>query len=74
MIFFTVAFAPALAWVDPTRDASGVAEVVPLLGAGPLVPLWAALGAADWGVKVLVDLLALLPFRLAIARYAARLH
>lgn len=73
VLFFSIAFSSALIWLEPTNDVSWAAESVPLLGLGPAVPLWVSLGMADWMVKVLVDLLALLPFRLAIARYAARL-
>ena len=73
VLFFTIAFSSALIWLEPANDVSWAAEQVPLLGFGPAVPLWVSLGLADWCVKVLVDLLALLPFRLAIARYAARL-
>ncbi len=73
VLFFSIAFSSALIWLEPSNDVSWAAESVPLLGFGPVVPLWVSLGMADWMVKVLVDLLALLPFRLAIARYAARL-
>lgn len=73
VIFFTLAFSMTFAFMEPSNDVSWAAEAVPLLGVGPAVPLWVSLGTADWLVKVLVDLLALLPFRLAIARYAARL-
>jgi len=73
VLFFSIAFSSALIWLEPATDVAWAAEPVPLLGVGPAVPLWVSLGVADWGVKVLVDLLALLPFRLAIARYAARL-
>ena len=73
VLFFSIAFSSALIWLEPANDVSWAAESVPLLGLGPAVPLWVSLGMADWMVKVMVDLLALLPFRLAIARYAARL-
>ena len=73
VLFFSIAFSSTLIWLEPTNDVSWAAESVQLLGLGPAVPLWVSLGMADWMVKVLVDLLALLPFRLAIARYAARL-
>jgi hypothetical protein len=71
-IFFSVAFSAALIWLEPANDVSWATGPVPLLGFGPEVPLWASLGVADWGVKIAVDILALLPFRLAIAKYAAR--
>lgn len=69
-IFFPLAFSAALIWIEPGNDVSWATAPVPLLGAGPLVPLWASLAVADWGVKLLVDVFALVPFRLAIARYA----
>ncbi len=70
-IFFTVAFSAALIWIEPSNDVSWATGPVPLLGFGALVPLWASLALADWGVKVLVDLFALMPFRLAIGKIAA---
>ena len=73
MIFFPVAFSAALVWIEPGNDIAWAAEHVALLGFGPTVPLWVSLGVADWGVKLLIDILALLPFRLALAKYAARL-
>lgn len=73
VLFFSIAFSSTLIWLEPANDVSWAAESVPLLGFGPAVPLWVSLGMADWMVKLLVDLLALLPFRLAIARYTARL-
>lgn len=71
-LFFTIAFSAALVVLEPGNDVSWAAESVPLLGFGPAVPLWVSLGLADFLVKLAVDLLALLPFRLAVARYAAR--
>ena len=72
MIFFTVAFSAAMVWLEPGNDVSWATAPVALLGFGPEVPLWVSLGVADFTVKILVDLLALLPFRLAIAKYATR--
>ncbi len=71
-LFFTIAFSAMLVVLEPGNDVSWAAESVPLLGFGPAVPLWVSLGLADFLVKLAVDLLALLPFRLAVARYAAR--
>ena len=72
-IFFTIAFSAALAWIEPGNDVSWATVPVALLGVGPEVPLWVSLGVADFGVKLAVDVLALLPFRFAIAKYAARI-
>ena len=72
-IFFTIAFSAALTWIEPGNDTSWATNPVALLGAGPQVPLWVSLGLADFCVKLAVDVLALLPFRLAIAKYAARI-
>ena len=73
MIFFTIAFSATLAWIEPANDITWAAEQVSLLGIGHFVPLWVSLAVADWGVKLLIDLLALLPFRLALAKYASRI-
>ena len=69
-IFFTLAFAMAFTFLEPSNDVSWAAETLPLLGVGPMVPFWVSLGAADWLVKIAVDIIALLPFRLAIRRFA----
>jgi queuosine precursor transporter len=45
---------------------------LPLLGHGPMAPLWVSLAVADWSVKLLLAVVALLPFRLAVARMRAQ--
>ena len=70
-IFFSLAFSGTMIWLEPGNDVSWAAGPVPLLGLGPEVPLWVSLAVADWLVKVAVDLMALLPFRLAVYRLAA---
>jgi uncharacterized integral membrane protein (TIGR00697 family) len=67
VIFFTVAFSAALVWIEPGNDTAWATESVPLLGLGPMAPLWVSLAIADWLVKLAVALLALAPFR-AIVR------
>lgn len=71
-IFFTVAFSAALVALEPGNDVSWAGEVLPLLGFGPAVPLWVSLGVADWLVKLSLALIALLPFRLIVARLTTR--
>lgn len=70
-IFFTVAFAAPLAFIEPGNDVGWANEVLPLLGHGPAVPLWVSLALADWGVKLLLALAALLPFREIVRRLGA---
>ena len=67
-IFFSVAFSASLSFIDPGADVSWAAEALPLLGWGPVAPLWVSLAVADWGVKIALALLALLPFRLIVVR------
>lgn len=67
-IFFSVAFAGALSVLEPGNDVSWAGEAVPLLGAGPVAPLWVSLAVADWLVKLLLALAALVPFRLIVSR------
>ena len=69
VLFFSIAFSGALSFVHPATDVSWAAEVLPLLGAGPAAPLWVSLALADWGVKLTLALIALIPFRLITARY-----
>ncbi|HET7408993.1 MAG TPA: queuosine precursor transporter [Paracoccaceae bacterium] len=67
-LFFSIAFSAALAWIEPGVDTGWAVQPVPLLGAGPAVPLWVSLGAADFLVKVTLALAALVPFRVMVAR------
>ena len=66
-IFFTIAFAGSLTFLEPANDVSWAGEALPLLGSGPVAPLWVSLAVADWMVKLSLALIALLPFR-AIVR------
>lgn len=66
MIFFSMAFAPALSFLDPSADIGWANEVLPLLGLGPQAPLWVSLGLADWLVKLVLAVLALVPFRIIV--------
>lgn len=67
-LFFSIAFAASLSWIAPSVDVAWANEPVPLLGAGPLLPLWISLALADFMVKVALSLIALLPFRLVVGR------
>ena len=72
-LFFTIAFSAMLAFVEPGNDVSWAGEMLPLLGVGPDVPLWVSLAVADWGVKLALALIALLPFRAIVRRLGANL-
>ncbi|MGV8853677.1 MAG: queuosine precursor transporter [Devosia sp.] len=64
-IFFSVAFAPALAGIDALfglADGS-LGFPAPWLGIGPEVPLWTSLATGDFAVKFLAALLLLAPYR-----------
>lgn len=63
-LFFFIAFSGALANIFPDVDVIWANEAVPVLGAGPIAPLWASLAIADFGVKLGLALIALLPFRI----------
>ena len=67
-IFFTIAFSGALTFLEPANDVSWAGDLLPLLGAGPVVPLWVSLGVADWLVKLSLALLALVPFRIIVGK------
>lgn len=71
-IFFTIAFSAALTVLEPGNDVSWATAPGALLGIGPEVPFWVSLAVGDWLVKLAMALVALLPFRLAVARLAAR--
>lgn len=71
-IFFTIAFSAALSFLEPGVDVSWATAPAPLLGMGPDAPFWVSLAVGDWLVKLLLAVVALLPFRLALARWAAK--
>lgn len=71
-LFFSIAFSSTLSVLEPGNDVSWANEALPLLGFGPVVPLWVSLALADWLVKIGLAVLALIPFRLIIARIGAR--
>jgi len=65
-LFFTIAFSGVLSFIEPANDVSWAGEMLPLLGAGPVAPLWVSLGLADWLVKLSLALVALVPFRIIV--------
>lgn len=67
-VFFTVAFAGFLVFLEPGNDVAWANEPLPLLGAGPMVPLWVSLAFADWLVKLSLAIVALVPFRVIVSR------
>lgn len=71
-IFFTIAFSAALTVLEPANDVSWAGEILPLLGVGPVAPLWVSLAVADWGVKLMLALVALVPFRLIVGKLTAK--
>lgn len=71
ILFFSIAFSGALSFVEPGNDVSWAGEVLPILGAGPNAPLWVSLAIADWGVKLFLALIALVPFRMIVKRMTA---
>ena len=72
VIFFPLAFAATLAFIAPGVDVGWANEPVPLLGRGPVLPLWVSLAVADLSVKLAIALLALAPFRAALGLAQAR--
>ncbi|MEO9821751.1 MAG: queuosine precursor transporter [Paracoccaceae bacterium] len=70
-LFFTIAFSGALIFLEPANDVSWAGEILPLLGFGPAAPLWVSLAVADWGVKLSLALIALIPFRVLTEKRAS---
>ncbi|WP_417258363.1 queuosine precursor transporter [Celeribacter sp.] len=73
-LFFTLAFSQSVIVFGADADAeiSWAWDVVPFLTIGPDAPLWVSLAVADWGVKLALALIALLPFRVIVSRLLAR--
>ncbi|OSP55372.1 queuosine precursor transporter [Pseudoruegeria sp. SK021] len=71
-IFFSIAFSASFTFLDPAADVAWANAALPLLGHGPVVPLWVSLAMADWSVKLGLALIALVPFRIIVARLLMR--
>jgi queuosine precursor transporter len=72
-LFFSIAFATVFTFIDPANDVAWANEAIPLLGLGPVAPLWISLALADWCVKFTLALLALLPFRAIVTKLSPKL-
>lgn len=68
-IFFSIAFSASLSFIEPANDVSWAGDILPILGVGPVAPLWVSLGIADWLVKLGLALIALVPFRVLVSRF-----
>lgn len=67
-VFFTVAFSAAFAFAGP-NDAFAL-EASPLLGTfAAIAPRWFSWALGDLGVKLLIAVFALIPYRLIAARW-----
>ncbi|WP_323033900.1 VUT family protein [Paracoccus sp. (in: a-proteobacteria)] len=71
-VFFTIAFASQLTPIFPNDDVSWANELVPLLGHGPVLPLWVSLAVPDCAVKLAQAILALVPFRIVVGNLIQR--
>lgn len=68
-VFFSIAFAAAFAFVGP--DDGFALENAPLLGLLAVeAPRWVSWALGDLGVKLVMALLALIPYRLIAARWS----
>ena len=71
-IFFSIAFSSAF----NSLSASAADQIiwaqgaVPFMNSGPDAPLWVSLAVADWGVKIAIALIALIPFRILVTRFS----
>ncbi len=66
-IFFTLAFSASVS-LGANADAAvaWASDPAPLLTVGAMAPLWVTLALADWGVKLAIALVALVPFRIIV--------
>jgi uncharacterized integral membrane protein (TIGR00697 family) len=70
ILFFSIAFSASVVFFPEAADAAvaWAQAPAPFLTFGPEMPLWVSLAVADWGVKLALAALALVPFRLFIGR------
>ena len=65
-LFFSIAFSTVFNGLETTNIPQWAQGPVPLLSAGPELPLWTSLALADWMVKLALALIALVPFRILV--------
>lgn len=70
LLFFSIGFAAFVPVFSAAADAqtAWALEPAPFMTVGPMVPLWVTLGVADWLVKLLLAIVALVPFRMIVKR------
>ncbi len=71
-IFFSVAFSASLSFIEPGNDVTWGTGLLPVLGVGPIAPLWMSLATADWLVKLSLAVVALIPFRVIVTNLTKR--
>ena len=73
-IFFSIAFASVFNGLSASaaEEIMWAQDTAPFLLKGPEMPLWVTLAVADWGVKLSIALLALVPFRIIVTRMLLR--
>lgn len=73
-IFFSIAFASVFNGLSASaaEEVMWAQDAAPFLLTGPEMPLWVTLAVADWGVKLSIALLALVPFRFIVTRMLLR--
>lgn len=73
-IFFSIAFAAVFNGLSTSaaEEVMWAQNGAPFLLTGPEMPLWVTLAVADWGVKLSIALLALVPFRFIVTRMLLR--
>ncbi|MGH1367985.1 MAG: queuosine precursor transporter [Maritimibacter sp.] len=70
-LFFTIAFSATFGRVfseAANAEVNWAWDAVPFMGVGAAVPLWVSLAFADWMVKLALALVALIPFRVLVAK------
>lgn len=70
-IFFSLAFSASFMWLEPGNDVSWAGVPTPVLGFGPEAPFWVSLALADLCTKLGIAVVALMPFRLIVAKLTA---
>lgn len=74
VLFFSIAFGAMFNGINQmaAEQVMWAQDPAPFMNAGPDAPLWVTLAVADWGVKIAIALLALIPFRIIVGRITAR--
>lgn len=73
-LFFTIAFSASVTFFSEAanQDVAFAQGMMPFMLVGNEAPVWVSLAFADWGVKLALAIIALIPFRIIVGKLSQK--